>query len=213
MSVYLASGDTDPGDAALVYRRHQVAAGLSLHGSRTTPGGTGTAKGNRVAFASDPAESASYAIPASLAGKFVRVQVRTCDADIECETLHRSMLVKLDSNRAETPGIRGAGRLVRVQARTGGVCRVFFRYDADISGLQPVQFGYSPVSGSGVTAAVVPAFRDEQQLYEMDLTCAASTTVDVTAVNGAVTAVLFRVTIVPDLTGPSAPTGLTARTV
>lgn len=213
VSLYLASGDADPGDGAIVYRRHQLAAGLSLHGARTSPGGTGTAKGNRVAFAADPAASMSYAIPAALAGKYVRVQLRACDSDIECETILRSMLVKLDGSRVEVVGIRGTGRLIRVQPRSGGVCRVFFRYDPDVSGLQPTQFGYAPVSGSGVTAAVVPSFRSEQQLYDMDLTCAGSTTIDVTAVNGAVSLVLFRVTILPDLSGPSAPTSLVARTV
>lgn len=213
VSLYLVDGASDPGPDAIPYRRHQLASAGSLHGVRTGPGGTGSRKTDRVAFAAHPATTLSYALPAALANRWVRLQLRTCDSDIECETTQRTMLIRVDPDRVEIPTIQGVGRLLDMQARVGGVCRVKFRYDAVPTGLQPTQFGYVFVSGGGVTAAVAPAFRAGQTLYDIDLTCATTTVVDITAVVGAVSLVLFRVTLVPDLSGPPAPTSLTARTV
>lgn len=208
VSLYVASGATDPGPDALLYRPQTLAAPHMLHGPRTAPGGSATAKTGRVAFAVWPATTVSYAIPAALAGKTLRVQLRTCENDIENESVWRTMLVDLDGDRVEIPGFDGTGTLLSVEPRAAGVCRVRFRYDPSVSGLQPTSFGYTFVSGGGVTAAVAPTYDPRRQYYELDLTCAASTVVDVTAIAGATTRVLFRCTLVPDATGPTAPSGL-----
>lgn len=208
VSLYVASGATVPDPDAIVYRLQTLAAPGMLHGSRTSPGGTGTAKTGRVAFVAHPATTLSYSLPASLAGKKVRVQLRTCESDIENESIWRTMLVDLDADRVEVVGFEGTGTLLSVEPRAGGVCRVRFRYEPSVSGLQPASFGYAFVSGGGVTAAIAPSYDPRRQYYELDLTCTASTVVDVTAIAGATTRVLFRCTLVPDATGPTAPSGL-----
>lgn len=208
VSLYVASGATDPGPDAIVYRPQTLAGPRMLNGPRTAPGGGATAKTGRVGFAAHPATSVTWPIPAGLAGQTLRVQLRTCENDIENETIWRTMLVDLDASRVEIPGFDGTGTLLSVEPRAAGVCRVRFRYDPSVSGLQPASFGYAFVSGGGVTAAIAPAYDPRRQFYELDLTCATSTVVDVTAIAGATTRVLFRATLVPDATGPSAPSGL-----
>jgi hypothetical protein len=202
VSLYLASGATDPGAAAITYRNDRCDLPQSMRAFRTS-------KTARVASQAAPTESFTFDVSA-YAGLAVRFQLRPYLDDVELEVSQGTRLLILDGDGDDTSGVLGSLVLLETEIRAGGDVRIKTRYTPSLSGLQPESFTVARTAGPTSPANVLVSYTGGDTFIDFDytgLSSASAYTVKIFATVGVATYdLLTGITFTADTTGPSAPT-------
>ena len=202
VSLYLASGATDPGAAAIVYRNDRIDLPVSMRAFRTS-------KTNRVTSQAAPTESFTLDVSA-YAGQAVRLQLRPYLDDVELEVSQGTRLVILNGSGTDTMGVLGSLVLLETEIRAGGDVRLKTRYTPSLGGLQPESFTASRTAGPTTPSDVVVGYTGGDTFIDFDFTglsSASAYTVKIFATVGVATYdLLTGLTFTADTTGPTAPT-------
>lgn len=199
---------------AIRYRRGMIPNGcdFAIWGPQSDFGAANVKKTLYVETIKSPTAQFSYTIPAAYFSQDLFFQVRTHQADIENESIYRPESLEIDGSGNAVNEISGTGRILRIEIRDGGTLRIRFVYDSVRDGLQPTQFVITKTSGPG-SVDPVAVTHTGKRYYELDipsLVDATEYTFELTAENGATTAVLDSVTATADASGPAAVSDLTA---
>jgi hypothetical protein len=201
VSLYLASGATDPGAAAITYRNDRCDLPQSMRTFRTS-------KTARVASQAAPTESFTLDV-SGYAGLAVRFQLRPYLDDVELEVSQGTRLLILDGDGDDTSGVLGSLVLLETQIRAGGDVRIKTRYTPSLSGLQPESFTAARTAGPTSPANVLVSYTGGDTFIDFDytgLSSASAYTVKIFATVGVATYdLLTGITFTADTTGPSAP--------
>jgi hypothetical protein len=201
VSLYLASGATDPGAAAITYRNDRCDLPQSMRTFRTS-------KTARVTSQASPTESFTLNVSA-YAGLAVRFQLRPYLDDVELEVSQGTRLLILDGSGNDTSGVLGSLVLLETQVRAGGDVRIKTRYTPALSGLQPESFTVARTAGPTSPANVLVTYTGGDVFIDFDytgLSSASAYTVKIFATVGAATYdLLTGITFTADTAGPSAP--------
>jgi len=201
VSLYLASGATDPGASAIRYRNHRMEHSPSLGTVRTS-------KTNRVAFQAAPTGSFTFDVSA-YAGLSLRLQLRPCLDDVECEVSQGTRLLTLDGGGDDVTGVAGALVLLETQLRAGGDVRLRTRYTPSVSGVQPISFTASRTAGPTTPANVTVTYTGGDVYLDFDfagLSSASDYTFKIFATASAVNYdMLTGINVTADNSGPAAP--------
>jgi hypothetical protein len=201
VSLYLASGATDPGAAAITYRNDRCDLPQSMRTFRTS-------KTARVASQASPTESFTLDVSA-YAGLAVRFQLRPYLDDVELEVSQGTRLLILDGDGDDTSGVLGSLVLLETQIRAGGDVRIKTRYTPSLSGLQPESFTAARTAGPTSPANVLVSYTGGDTFIDFDytgLSSASAYTVKIFATVGVATYdLLTGITFTADTTGPTAP--------
>lgn len=202
-SLYLASGDTDPGPGAIRYRNHRI----------DTPGWLGTLRTDktaRVGSAAAPTDEITYDASA-LVGKTLRVQVRPYLDDVELETISGTKVITLDGSGDDATGVAGEMLLLATELRDNGGVIIRTRYTPSLSGVQPTSFAAVRTAGPTSPTSVTATYGEGFVFYDFEFTSlsdASAYTFKITATDGVTTTdVLTGITFTVDDSGPPAPTG------
>ncbi len=202
-SLYLASGVTDPGPGAIVYRNHRIDTPRWLGTLRTD-------KTNRVASVAEPTDEITYDASA-LASKVLRVQVRPYLDDVELETISGTKVITLDGSGDDATGVAGEMLLLATELRDGGGVIIRTRYTPSLSGVQPTSFAAVRTAGPTSPTSVTATYGEGFVFYDFEFTALSSAsayTFKITGTNGVTTTDLITgISVTVDTDGPPAPTG------
>ena len=127
--------DATSGDE-IIFRKLRHFAGVAICGAEAKHGTTiGVSKTTALARVADPTHEFAYTVPAAAASTTCFWQVRTCEADVECETNALPSRTAIDATLDETPEMFGSAVLLSQEQRSGGVVRLRFAYRASLQGL------------------------------------------------------------------------------
>ncbi len=192
-----------------LFRRLRFISPRRLCGPESTCGGTNVNKTMRV----DHVTSPTHQFPVdsvALASSTVPFQVRIFKDNLENESDFRPLTITFDGGGDDATGILGSLTYLSQQQLAGGIVRIYFRYAASRSGIQPVTFQAIRTAGPSSPAAGTTRFVIRKEFYSIDtpaLSDASPYTYKIRAVNGATTADLATgISVTADATGPSAPT-------
>ena len=201
VSLYLAADTTDPGASAIVYRNLRFDNARSMRAFRTD-------KTNRVAFEASPAETMDVDLSAYV-GKDIRLQLRTCLDDVECEVSQGTQLLTLDGSGDDVTGVAGSLVLLETELRAGGDVRIRTRYTPSTAGVQPTSFTASRTAGPTTPANVTVSYSGGDVYLDFDFTGLSSASAYTFKIFATASAVnydmLTGISVTADNAGPAAP--------
>lgn len=202
VSLYLAAGVSDPGASAIVYRNDRMDLPVSMRAFRTS-------KTNRVAFQAAPTESFTFDVSA-YAGQSLRLQLRTCLDDAECEVSQGTRLLTLNGSGNDVTGVAGSLVLLESEVRAGGDVRLRTRYTPSVSGVQPTSFTASRTAGPTTPSNVTVSYSGGDVYLDFDFTGLSSASAYTFKIFATASAtdydMLTGINVTADTTGPTAPT-------
>ncbi|NOX55582.1 MAG: fibronectin type III domain-containing protein [Planctomycetes bacterium] len=212
-ALYVAYGDTDPGQSNIVYRNTAAVR----PGSRIARGGRVAAgtKTTAAAIVKSPTNQFSYTLPANKIGWF---QVRTHDQDIENPVISGARRWQTDAQGSLLVNLTGDGSLLGIEKRDGGGFRFRFVWNQPSDGDAPVDFILRKTAGPTAVSDATTSYADGQRYYDVivsGLQDGGAYTFTLSARNGSSEVLLqgnngTQIDVVADATGPPAPTNVTA---